>query len=110
MLSAGSESAPQEQEQAQAQEQARVHFRIPGSKGPLGLLTVTLAQDNVSEGGYDGSSRARAGMFTLTPRLATMVLSVPLSNCACVRVVRVVWAVRVGFEWLAWMEAVGRRR
>lgn len=54
VLSAGSEPAPQEQ----AREQTQVHVGIPGSKGPFGLSTVSLAQDNVSEGGYDGTSRA----------------------------------------------------
>lgn len=50
-------------------------------------------------------------MFTpKLAKLATVVLNVPVSNRVCVRVVRVVWAVRAGFEWLAWMETVGRRR
>lgn len=77
MLSAGSKPAPQ----AQEQEQTQVRVGIPGSKGPLGLLTVLLAQDNVSESGYDGTSRAGRAMFT--PRLATAVLSVPVNSCVC---------------------------
>lgn len=77
MLSAGSKSAPQEQEQ----EQTQVRVGIPGSKGPLGLSTVLLAQDNVSESGYDGTSRAGRAMFI--PRLATVVFSVPVNSCVC---------------------------
>lgn len=40
--------------------------------------------------------------------MATAVVSgTNQSMCACVMVVRVVWAVRARFEWLAWMETVG---
>lgn len=85
--------------QEQAREQAQVDVVSSGSRGPSGQSSVLpLAQDNVSETGCGGTSRAgrpSSGILTGTGESGSQ----RTSHCrACVRVGQVVWAVRAGIE------------
>lgn len=71
----------------------------PGSKGPSGPVErVLLAQDNGQRDRSWWNEQGWAGIFTETGGSGSQRVSVPAVNCACVRVVRVVWAVRAGIE------------